>query len=87
MPAQGNETQRLRDLHEHYVWLVNAAVEEGREDLVWQLSDAYLAEAMQLMAEEHPSACERPGCAVCSQPRTQVPRRTSPLDWLRRRLR
>ena len=33
------ESDLLRELHETYVWKVNAAVEEGRMDLVWDFAD------------------------------------------------
>jgi hypothetical protein len=86
VPAQGNETQRLHDLHEHYVWLVNAAIEEGREDLVWRFSDEYLVEAMRLMTEEHENACDRVDCSVCARPRPAPPPPPSFLTRLRRLL-
>jgi hypothetical protein len=53
VPGQADETRKLRELHEHYAWRVNAAVAEGRDDLVWRLSDEYLAEATQLMQAGH----------------------------------
>lgn len=84
MPTQGDETQRLRQLHEEYAWRVNAAIGEGREDLVWKLSDAYLVEAMQTMMDERPSDCERPGCAICTPPPSAGSRRASRRDRLRR---
>ncbi len=86
MPAQGNETQRLHDLHDHYVWLVNAAIEEGREDLVWRFSDEYLVEAMRLMTEEHENACERVDCAVCARAREVPPPRPPSFRERLRRL-
>ena len=49
IPVDG-ETQRLRELHELYVWQVNAAVEEGRDDLVDQLADEYLDAALAELA-------------------------------------
>jgi len=40
----------LRELHDTYVWEVNAAVGEDRMDLVWRLSDEYADQALHLMA-------------------------------------
>ena len=39
MPTLGDETDRLRDLHDAYSWELNAAIGEGREDLVAGLVD------------------------------------------------
>ena len=83
MSAPPGEVQRLRDLHDFYVWEVNAAIGEGREDLVWELADDYFGRAMQAMTDAHPTACERPDCAVCSRPRTTRPGR----GWLWRLVR
>ena len=60
---------QLRELHDSYVWEVNAAVGEGRLDLVWQLADEYLDQALVLMTAGEPTGCERPDCAVCLAPR------------------
>ena len=46
MAAAERDTQRLRELHEYYVWQVNAAVEEGRDDLVAELADQYFEDAL-----------------------------------------
>src|SRR4051812_46779537 len=46
MAAAERDTQRLRELHEYYVWQVNAAVGEGRDDLVAELADQYLEDAL-----------------------------------------
>jgi hypothetical protein len=51
MSAQPGEVQRLRDLHDFYVWKVNAAVREGREDLVRELVDDCYDAAMQAMTD------------------------------------
>jgi hypothetical protein len=83
MSAQPDEVQRLRDLHDFYVWKVNAAVGEGREDLVWELAADYFDRAMQAITDAHPTACDRPDCAMCTRPRTTRPRR----GWLWRILR
>jgi hypothetical protein len=79
MPTQGDETRRLRDLHEDYAWRVNAAIGEGREDLVRKLAEEYLIKAMHAMSDERPHACDRSDCAICTQPRAvrahRAPRR------------
>lgn len=67
MLADG-EVGRLRDLHESYVWKVNAAVGEGREDLVWQLVDDYADQALRLMTSGHGSVCGQPDCGICGRP-------------------
>jgi hypothetical protein len=59
---------RLRDLHDEYVWEVNAAIGEGREDLVRRLVDDHLHKAMQVMSELYGGHCERSDCAICSRP-------------------
>jgi hypothetical protein len=43
-------TERLRALYEDHVEKVNMAVGEGREDLVQELSDGYMDEALSLIA-------------------------------------
>ena len=45
-PAVDERLTRLRD---HYVEQVNLCVAEGRDDLVRELSDAYVSEALQVM--------------------------------------
>ncbi|MFL6175581.1 MAG: hypothetical protein ACJ715_02935 [Ornithinibacter sp.] len=72
------EQHLLRELHEAYVWKVNAAVAEGRMDLVWELADEHTDEALQLMSTLGSPGCGRPGCAACNggAPRpTPPPRR------------
>jgi hypothetical protein len=81
MPIQENEVRRLRDLHDEYVWEVNAAIQEGREDLVWRLVDDYLYQAMRAMTDAYTGACERPDCAMCGRPRQIRPRRA---HWWRK---
>lgn len=56
MAAVDRETQRLRELHEFYVWQVNAAVAEGRDDLVAELADQYLEDAMAELTASSPDA-------------------------------
>jgi hypothetical protein len=36
-------------LHEEYVWQVNEAVAEGRMDLVQELNEQYVEEALRLI--------------------------------------
>ena len=43
------DNEELARLHEFYVWQVNAAVGEGRMDLVEELADQYTVEALALM--------------------------------------
>ena len=78
------ETDPLRELHDAYVWKVNAAVEEGRMDLVWQFADEYTDEALQLLAALESPGCGRPDCAICARgsPTPTVPSRRR---WFRRR--
>jgi hypothetical protein len=76
-------SEQLQALHDTYVWEVNAAIGEGRLDLVWQLADAYLDEAVAFMVADVPPGCGDLDCAVCRRPRpsVQVRRRRS---WGRR---
>ena len=62
-PVIGSE--RLARLHEAYVWQVNAAVGEGRMDLVDELANQYMEEALELLTAE-----ALPG----QDPRSGVPR-------------
>jgi hypothetical protein len=80
MPAPG-ESARLRELHDAYAWEVNAAIEEGREDLVWRLVDDYLDRAVRELADGYGTGCDRPGCAVCVRPRPAVARRRGWRAW------
>lgn len=81
MPTS-EETRRLRELHDDYAWLVNAAVEEGREDLVWKLSDEYLVRAMQIMTDEHADDCEPVTPVLPRPPRAAGRRRAFSATWL-----
>ncbi len=65
-----SESEQLRQLHDTYVWEVNAAVGEGRLDLVWRLADEYLDKALELMIVGEPTGCGREDCAVCQTPRS-----------------
>ena len=59
------EADLLRELHDAYVWKVNAAVAEGRMDLVWEFADEYTDEALELMSTLESPGCGRPDCAIC----------------------
>jgi hypothetical protein len=67
VPTYAQETRRLRELHEEYAWQVNAAIGEGREDVVRQLCDDFLSQALDIMAAGQTSvACLQPGCPTCA---------------------
>jgi hypothetical protein len=57
----------LHELHDAYVWAVNAAVGEERMDLVWELSDEYADTALQLLAVGESPGCGRPDCVICAR--------------------
>jgi hypothetical protein len=63
------DSEQLRELHDTYAWKVNAAVGEGRVDLVWQLADQYLDKALELISGDEPAGCGRTDCSVCQSPR------------------
>jgi hypothetical protein len=74
--ADDSVTRRLEMLHDHYIWEVNSAVAEGRDDLIERLVDAFLRQSMHLMTEDGQRACDRPDCGVCSHQRSRpAPRR------------
>lgn len=77
------DTRQLQELHDAYVWEVNAAVGEDRLDLVWQLADDYLDAALQLLTAGEPATCGSPDCVVCTRPRPVRPSRRT--HWFRRR--
>jgi hypothetical protein len=81
MPADPEQTARLRDLHEQYAWRVNAAVGEGREDLIRQFCGEYVEDAVRILAE----APAVPGGPRMREERER-PRavRPSPRAWWRR---
>jgi hypothetical protein len=88
VPAHEDADGRLRGLHDEYVWEVNAAIGEGREDLVRQLVDDYLDTAMRMMSELYGGTCERPDCAICTgRPPDVAPPRARRTAWWRRLLR
>jgi hypothetical protein len=83
-------SEQLRELHDTYVWQVNAAVGAGRLDLVRELADQYLDEALELLTAGEPATCGRTDCAVCDSPRPPVAtsrfrRRTTRRGAARRR--
>ena len=51
VPGDDELTARLARLHDEHVEQVNAAVGEGREDLLQELSDSYVEQAMALMTD------------------------------------
>jgi hypothetical protein len=75
------DTVQLRELHDDYVWEVNAAIGEGRMDLVWQFVDDYVDLALRQMTAGEPDPCDRPGCTVCAGMHCPAPARRG---WLRR---
>jgi hypothetical protein len=81
MSAQPYKAGRLGNLHDRYVWKVNAAIGAGREDLAWELADDYFDRAVEAMTDAHPDGCERPGCAMCDGPRRRQGRLRR---WFRR---
>jgi len=55
MSAADDTTELLEHLREAYVFKVNAALEQGREDLAAELADDYLDEVRSaLEAVSHP---------------------------------
>ena len=81
------DSDSLRELHETYIWEVNAAVGEDRMDLVWQLSDEYADKALQLLTAMESPGCKRPECVICARSRSAsaVPPRRRWLGRARRR--
>jgi hypothetical protein len=78
-----SDVEQLRELHDSYAWEVNAAVGEGRLDLVWQLADEYVDRALELITVGEPTGCGSAHCAVCQRPRPE--RSVSrPRRWVRR---
>jgi hypothetical protein len=76
------DAERLHALHEAYVWEVNAAVGEGRLDLVSRLADDYLDEALRLMSADEATGCGKDGCAVCLRPPRHRVARPRRRGWL-----
>ena len=76
--------EQLGELHDSYVWEVNAAVAADRLDLVQELCDDFLEQSVALLAAVGPGGCGREDCAVCHgsrRPRATPGRRR----WPRRR--
>jgi hypothetical protein len=72
LPDPDEQTARLRQLHDDYAWKVNAAVAEGRDDLIRRLSDEYVEEAVGLIAD----GCPPCTCEICRS--GQPPRPATP---------
>jgi hypothetical protein len=67
LPTYAQETRRLRELHESYAWQVNAAIGEGRDDVVRQLCDDFLSQALEIMAAGQTAVpCLQPDCPTCA---------------------
>jgi hypothetical protein len=49
MPASSNPTAYLEHLREAYVYKVNAALAQGRDDLAAELADDYLEEVRRAL--------------------------------------
>jgi len=92
------DVDQLRELHDAYVWEVNAAVGEDRLDLVWRLADDYMDQALRLISADEPRGCDRPDCVVCartvraastvvSRLAPLAPQPPGPIGWLRSRRR
>ena len=68
MPVEPDQARRLRELHETYVWKVNAAVGEGRDDLIRRLARDFTDEALRLITDDADNEpCRRPDCPVCTR--------------------
>ena len=80
------ETDLLRELHDAYVWKVNAAVAEDRMDLVWEFVEKYTDEALQLMAPPESRGCDRPRLRHLRRRRLRrtMPARRRWFSWRRR---
>jgi hypothetical protein len=49
MPASNNTTEYLKYLRETYIYKVNAALEQNRDDLAAELADDYLDEVRRAL--------------------------------------
>jgi hypothetical protein len=65
-PLRHDPVDVLAELHATYVWDVNAAVAEGRDDLVRDLADDYFERSVRLMMGQQPPGCGRPTCVMCA---------------------
>jgi hypothetical protein len=92
LPVEPDQVRRLRELHETYVWKVNAAVGEGRDDLIRRLARDFTDEALRLITDDADNEpCRRPDCPVCTRQRPVGTGSARSLSWwgrllLRRRL-
>lgn len=75
--------ERLERLHDEYVWEVNAAIGEGREDLAWRLADEYFHRAVRMLLTDEPPGCGRPDCGICDRPAVSPPTATRRGWWAR----
>ncbi len=76
------DSYRLRELHDTYVWEVNAAIGEDRIDLVWELADDYMDRALRLLSAGESPSCDVPDCTICARPRNPRPVQR-PRRWFR----
>jgi hypothetical protein len=60
------DVESLHELHDAYIWKVNAAVSQDRLDLALELADKYTDEALQLMTATQSAGCGRPDCDICA---------------------
>jgi hypothetical protein len=87
LPVEPDQVRRLRELHETYVWKVNAAVGEGRDDLIRRLARDFTDEALRLITDDADNEpCRRPDCPVCTRQRPVGTRSARPRSWWRRLL-
>jgi hypothetical protein len=63
------DAYQLQELHDTYVWEVNAAVGEDRLDLVCQLADDFMDRALRMLSTGESPTCGTPDCAVCARSR------------------
>ena len=66
------DAERLRELHDTYIWEVNAAVGEDRMDLVWRLADEYMDTALRMLTTAESAVCQRVDCPACAATRKMV---------------
>jgi hypothetical protein len=50
MASSPDVNRDLERLHDCYIFEVNSALEEGREDIASRLADEYVARALELLA-------------------------------------
>jgi hypothetical protein len=66
------DSEQLRELHDNYVWKVNAAVADERLDLARQFADQYIDQALEHITGGGPARCGSTDCAVCARSRPAV---------------